>query len=274
MPSREINLQPNVYYQIPLMPEEEPEMVGNPEQPLPVFTPDKAHAVLSHHRSQMITYSQLKLLPLPKATATWKPISFSRIINELYHNINQHDVIIDREQLAVSHDALKMFATFDLRYGDNGEYQAALGLRTSNNKTLSVQIAIGARVFVCDNMSFSGDMIALKRKHTAKLDITAEMAKGVDKYFKSYERFQGDIARLKGKMLLESDAERMIYTAFDKEILPVRLFHSVVKSYRDVRSHSHISQWQLHNCFTLHAHQLPPARKFKATTDIGKIFNL
>ena len=63
-----------------------------------------------------------------------------------------------------------------------GEGGAAIGIRTSNDKSLALQLAIGYRVFVCDNMSFAGDLIALRRKHTGNLDLHKEFAEGIGRY--------------------------------------------------------------------------------------------
>jgi hypothetical protein len=67
------------------------------------------------------------------------------------------------------------------------DYYAALGLRTSNDKSFAIQIAIGARVIVCDNLLLSGELIALKRKHTAGLDLIEELTAGVRRYELGYE---------------------------------------------------------------------------------------
>jgi hypothetical protein len=49
------------------------------------------------------------------------------------------------------------------------EYGCVLGLRNSYDKSCSTGLCIGATVFVCDNLSFSGSQITFERKHTANL---------------------------------------------------------------------------------------------------------
>lgn len=43
-----------------------------------------------------------------------------------------------------------------------------VGLRNSHDKRFLVGISFGSRVFVCDNLAFTGDHV-VKRKHTANL---------------------------------------------------------------------------------------------------------
>jgi hypothetical protein len=69
-----------------------------------------------------------------------------------------------------------LFGTLDLDWQDTGEYAAAIGLRTANDKSMSIQLAVGMHVFVCSNMTFASDLIALRRRHTARLDVPRELA--------------------------------------------------------------------------------------------------
>src|SRR5258708_10399144 len=50
----------------------------------------------------------------------------------------------------------------------------------------SIQIAVGARVFVCSNMSMLGELIHT-RKHTAKLDLGVELDSAMYRYMRSEE---------------------------------------------------------------------------------------
>ena len=45
------------------------------------------------------------------------------------------------------------------------DYAYVLGLRNSHDKRFPAGLAVGASVFVCDNLSFSGE-IKIGRKHT------------------------------------------------------------------------------------------------------------
>lgn len=47
-------------------------------------------------------------------------------------------------------------------------YTTMCALRNSHNKDFAASLAIGARVFVCDNLSFSGDIV-VGRKHTLRI---------------------------------------------------------------------------------------------------------
>lgn len=245
-----------------------------PVQQLPVLSDKEKQAVLLGSNGQYISRAALATLRTPDETGTWKPIPHALLVDILFDELDRRDLHVEHQAYSVSHDGNKLFATFDLYRDDNDEFASSLGLRTSNDKSMSIQIAVGKKVFVCDNMCFSGDIIALRRKHTNGLKLEQEISRGLDRYQATQRDLDARIIKLKQKIMWQRDAEHMIYTAFEKEILPVRLFHPVIQSYRQVITHNNVSAWQLHNCFTVQAHKLPPARKFKATTAIGQLFKL
>jgi len=47
------------------------------------------------------------------------------------------------------------------------DYGCVLGLRTSYDKSFANGVCIGASVFVCDNLSFQGE-VKFERKHTPR----------------------------------------------------------------------------------------------------------
>ncbi len=168
-----------------------------------------------------------------------------------------------------------LFGTLDLTWKNNGEYAAAIGLRTSNDKSMSLQLAVGTRIFVCDNLCFAGDLIALRRKHTSRLDLHKEIADGLDRYEKGVLSLQEGIECLQRLRLTEPESKGMIFDVFRKKIVPMRLFHPVVETYHAKRDDNHlITAWQLHNAFTEHVKTLSPGPKFTSTLGLGKHFQL
>jgi len=148
---------------------------------------------------------------------------------------------------------------------------AAVGLRTSNDKSLALQIAIGYRTFVCDNMAFAGDLIALRRKHTGNLDIHKELAEAITRYVRDYRRLQDDISVWKETPITPERAKTLIYDVFLQKIVPVRLFHPIVSTYH-ATLHQGQNLWMLNQAFIRHIQKLKPAPAFTATVKLGKFF--
>jgi hypothetical protein len=66
-------------------------------------------------------------------------------------------------------DGLRYFGLMEVRNGHNADdFGLVVGLRNSHDKSFPAALALGSRVFVCDNLAFSGE-VKLSRKHTTHI---------------------------------------------------------------------------------------------------------
>jgi len=228
-----------------------------------------AGKLIAHAGATSIDREGLQALETPQPTDSWTPIPHYELVQALEGQLRARGITIVKEAFAVQQ--AKLFGVIDTDYQVTDEGGAAIGIRTSNDKSLALQLAIGYRVFVCDNMSFAGDLIALKRKHTANLDLHKEFAEGIGRYVRDYRRLQDDIQVWKDTSVSHERAKTLIYDIFVQKIVPVRLFHPVINAYQ-AAMHQGQNLWTLHNAFTRHIHHLKPAPAFTATVKLGKFF--
>ena len=179
-------------------------------------------------------------------------------------------ISIIKEQFAVQ--KAKLFGVLDTDYQVTDEGGAAMGIRTANDKSLALQLAIGYRVFICDNMAFHGDLIALKRKHTANLDLHTEFATGIGRYVNGYAKLQENIDWWKQRPVKKERGKQLIYDIFSQKIVPLRLFHPVVQDWEDAFRKEDDTLWRLQNCVTAHIKDLKPAPAFTATLKLSRFF--
>src|SRR5215831_13835350 len=209
--------------------------------------------LMAHCGAQYIDREGLKTLETPQGTDTWTPISHYDLVVTLEGQLKARGINIMKEQFAIQH--AKLFGVIDTDYQVTEEGGAAIGIRTSNDMRLALQLAIGYRVFVCDNMSFAGDLIALKRKHTANLDLHKACAEGIGRYVRDYRRLQDDIQVWKETPVTPQRAKTLIYDIFLQKIVPIRLFHPIVSTYQ-ATMHQGQNLWTLQNAFTRHIQKL------------------
>lgn len=236
------------------------------------------NGTLSHAQSHLVTRTDLMAIPPPPATATWKPVAHGDLIQAIDRQLLVRGIAIKREQFAIQRQGARLFAVLDLAYEETDEFCAALGIRTANDKSYALEIAVGVKVWVCDNLTFSGDLIALRRKHTTHFDLNADISRAIDRYQAHLATLQQQIAGLKDRPLSDEEAKVMIFEAFREELLPLRFFPLVSGLYftpppifAPVLSHT---RWGLHNAFTRTVTQMAPAPAFAATTRLGKFFGL
>jgi hypothetical protein len=236
------------------------------------------HARLSHSHSDLVTREQLMMIPAPASTATWRPIPHGDLITAIDRQLQVRGISIKGEQFAVQREGARLFAVLDLSIDRTGEFCASMGVRTANDRSLALEIAVGVKIFVCDNLTFSGDLIALRRKHTVRFDLNADVSRAVDRYQAHLVRLRDQIAGIQATALTDLQAKVMIVDAFKAEILPLRYFRPVVESYfaptPDMSDIAPRTLWGLHNAFTRCVRQMAPAPAFEATTELGRFFGL
>src|SRR5438093_8070378 len=167
--------------------------------------------LISHVDTNLITRGGLQMLPTPEPTASWKPIPHFELVDVLDRVLNQFDMHVRGEQFAIRRDGSVLFGVLQLAYGETQDGLAALGLRTGNNKSMSLQICAGMSVFVCDNLAFRGDLIALKRKHTAGLNLKEELTLAVIRFQEHFGQLTNEIASLKQRALADIEAKALMH---------------------------------------------------------------
>lgn len=232
--------------------------------------------LISHVDTDVITRAELQTLATPDPTATFKPIPHFELIDALDRVLCQADMHIAEERYAIRRDGSVLFAVLQLAYGETQDGIAALGLRTGNNKTMSLQICAGLSVFVCDNLAFRGDLIALKRKHTSGLNLRHELALAVLRFKDHFGRLTEEVATLKNQTLADIDAKALIHDVFAEGLMPVRLLPDVSKNYFEptVKEFEARNAWSLHNAFTGVAKEMPITTRLPAIQAVGKIFGM
>lgn len=244
-------------------------------------------SVFSHSKSTLVTREQLAALTPVLSTRTFKPVPHIELVVSLERILADRDIQIrtydsgalaglKREQFAISKDGSRLFGTLDLTMNGIGGTCASLGLRTANNRTMALQMIAGLRVFVCDNMAFSGDTIMMKRKHTSGLNLMPELFRAVDRYEQHFRDLKTEIGNLQNYALTETAAKVLIHDIFAGQIMPVRFLPAVSNEYfAEEQRHAEFSDrtaWSLLNAFTEVAKGMPLTTRIDATQEVGAIF--
>jgi hypothetical protein len=228
------------------------------------------------------TRDELATIPTPPATESWKPIPHFDLVSELLYGLHRQGVVVRREEYAThGRDAARLFGVLDLSIPDldTSEFGMSLGLRGANDKSMSIQVIAAARVFVCDNMAFSGSggAVVLKKKHTSRLDLSRVVPPAIDDYLVKAGAFRLDIDRMKNIALTDARAKELIFDAFAfHPVLPVRLLPAVARLYFDDETQREKFQdrslWSLNNAFTEVVKALRPVLQQTSGLRIGRFF--
>lgn len=229
--------------------------------------------LMAHCGAQMVTREDLKTIPVPEGTKTHVPLSHYEIVDVLEEALSFRHLSVVKDEYAVSADGMKMFGVMDLN-NEFSEGRYSIGLRNSNDKSMRLALTAGYRVFVCDNMAFSGDFTPLLHKHTRNLDLRDSISIAVDRIYRGFDLLGQQIGAMRSFMLSDNDARLMIYQAFVEgriRSMPKHLLPVVHDNYfsPDREAFRPRNLWSLSNAFTSAFKQLMPIKHFEVTARLG-----
>ncbi|HUR44744.1 MAG TPA: DUF932 domain-containing protein [Candidatus Saccharimonadales bacterium] len=215
-----------------------------------------------------LTREQLALVPTPSGTATHRPIPHIEVVNALIETIGFRHISVVNDEYAVSRDGMKMFGVIELDQGMHGA-RFALGLRNSHDKSFRLAITVGYRVFVCENLAFSGDFSPVLAKHSKNFSLQNALSIGVDGMQRNFKPMVEAVDRWRDSQLSDTAARLVIYRAFVEGELevPRHLARMVHSSYFKPEHEEFTSRtmWSLSNAFTSSFKELDPIPKYRAT---------
>jgi hypothetical protein len=240
--------------------------------------------LIAHVDCQYKTRQQLEGLHTPAPTKSWRPIPHYELVSQLVEDLGRRGITIKREQYATGgHQDAKLFGCLDLAVPEAPDdfVGTALGLRGSNDKTMKIQVIAASRVFVCDNMAFSGSSgsVLISKKHTSGLNMSEVIPPAIDMYLDRAGVWRADIDRMREFSLSDGMAKELIYDAFLSprgSILPKHCLADIHELYFDDEAQREKfedrSLWALNNAFTECVKQLEPIQQEKRGVEIGRYF--
>ena len=215
-----------------------------------------------------ITREELVLVPTPPGTATHRPIPHAEVVNALVDTLGLRKIGVTAEEYAVSKDGMNLFGVMEIDQGMEGA-RFALGIRNSNSKQFRLAVTVGYKVFVCENLAFSGDFEPVLAKHTKNLSILNAMSVGVDEMMRNFKPMVEAVDRWKDSQLTDVAARLLIYRAFIEGELevPHHLDRRVHELYFNPQHEEFAPRtiWSLSNAFTSAFKELDPIPQYKAT---------
>ncbi|MAT87224.1 MAG: DUF932 domain-containing protein [Aestuariivita sp.] len=117
------------------------------------------------------SHNDVCLVQTPASTQTHVPIEHNVFVDEVNDALVESGLTITDTNYGLNHEGNDLFALFQVEKTNeagNTLFQNVVGLRNSHIKHFSAGLVAGSRVFVCDNLAFSGE-IKMNRKHTAHI---------------------------------------------------------------------------------------------------------
>ena len=228
-------------------------MIANLD-PIPVIATRRTPNLTLHCGAQNVDIDDVRAVHTPTSTDSWCPIPHHQLITTVQKTLQTTNLRIGTQAHSLSHEGQRYFGLMEVHTQTSSEdYCWVLGLRNSHDKTFPAGIVAGASVFVCDNLSFSGE-IKFARKHTRFIvrDLPQLVSRSVGLLLAKWHDQDRRIAAYKDAEISDIDAHDLIIRATDVGVCSNRLIPPVLNEWREP-SHDAFERrnvWSLFNAFT------------------------
>jgi len=177
-----------------------------------------------HKGGEIVKRDQLDLIKVPEETDSYTPVSHYHLADKLL-TVSQDlltDFILVGENYALARQGQQMFALLKFKK-DNAEIGLSVAFRNSYDRSMSVGLAVGAAVFICDNLALHGE-IAVMKKHTKGVwNALEDLA--ITSLYKAqhkWEKVITDAERLKGIPTDDREAFQLMGLLYGQDIVSPR----------------------------------------------------
>tara|TARA_R110002074_G_scaffold61959_2_gene149451 strand:+ start:1187 stop:1939 length:753 start_codon:yes stop_codon:yes gene_type:complete len=218
------------------------------------------NGIMLHCGAEAITRDELAALPVaqPKGSrhAIRPFIEDANMIEQLLADVGMP---VSAESYGITKDEdgvpKQFFGLLEVEEGDGRDHGVMVGVRGSYDQTLSRGIAIGSRVFVCDNLCFSGE-IEMKTKQTLDIDsrIYGLLKEAINEAPYMVEKQDGRFKRYRDAVIGQIAGDSLLTDMVRKGVLNASQIGRALKEWDKPSHEEHAedgwSLWRLHNAVT------------------------
>lgn len=218
--------------------------------------------LMLHSGAESATMNEIIAIPLPLKTRTYQPVPHEQLATMLLQMVASifPDFSYEKSHFGLAGDGNKMFGVHTFRSVDT-QIGLSIGFRNSYDRSMSVGIAVGASVFVCDNLAISGDITVL-RKHTSNVirDMESLALSAIYRSQQTYAEILDDAGAMQDISISDDQAYRMLGLVYGRGIMTPR---QIPVAHREWESPTHAdfaprTVWSLYNSITESLKSAPP----------------
>lgn len=206
-----------------------------------------------HVGSHAATMEQVYAVKTPERTKSYVPVAHDAIINAARGELVKDGFTITSESHGLWGDAGERYFGL-LEAAGERDYSMVVGIRNSHDKRFPASLALGSSVFVCDNLSFSGE-VSLSRRHTIHVmrDLPGLVQRAVgqlaDMRNLQYTRIE---AYKSADVTSEKTVCGLILAAVNADVIGKTLVYDVMNEWHTPRHAEFLPRtaWSLFNSFT------------------------
>jgi hypothetical protein len=209
--------------------------------------------LMLHSGGKVATLDEVRNVPTPAAVGRWHPTSHATVLDSVRETLTGAGYIVRAEKYALARNDQRFFGILDLATPLVLGVSLSVGVRNSTDKSFPLGFAAGSRVFVCDNLAFSAELM-VRRKHTVNglRAFGAAIGQAVASLGSFKDAEAGRIRRLSEMEVSPAAASHFILTAYRRGIINSHQIDPVVQEWETPRHQDFMPRtaWSLFNAFT------------------------
>lgn len=207
-----------------------------------------------HCGAESVDEEALAQVSVPEATSSYQPLTHLDFLKNVRFVLGEHGYQISKEYHGLTRGGDRYFGTVELENNaTDRDFGWVVGLRNSYDKSYPAGLVAGSRVFVCDNLSFSGEIV-VRRKHTTHIlrDLPRLVDGMVSQLHASFQKQSEQFDTYKRSELTNGQANDIIVKCLEFGVIPSADVLDVVKEYKQPRYEAFEGRtaWSLFNSFT------------------------
>lgn len=220
-----------------------------------------------HCGGDIVTDTQLAQIPTPAPNGRHWPTDFYAFFTCVLQALTARGFQLTKAVHATSHDNARYFGLIGVEsyepapgelpsnFGSRSIVQHVIGLRASHDKTFSNQLVMGTRVFVCDNLAFSGQHM-LRRKNTehAQEQLPELCHKAIDAVRHYQVQEENRLAAYRQTPLTDDHARASLVRCAETGAFGGSAIIPILNEFREPTHDEHVDDghtlWTLHNAIS------------------------
>lgn len=215
----------------------------------------KTSNLVLHCGGSAVTREALSKIETPAPEGRWFPISHTTLLDTVESELGKLNMRIVNESYALANEGKRMFGLLQIANGVEGsnEYAWVAGLRNSMDKTFPAGLAVGATCFVCDNLSFSSEIV-FGRRHTTNIlrDLPMLVARAAGELAAKWDTQDKRIEAYKNTGLGNKDAAWILLNSLRQNVFPKTKIDDILSEWLEPRHPEFKDRnvWSLFNSIT------------------------
>jgi Domain of unknown function (DUF932) len=212
--------------------------------------------LMLHCGANSVGREEISCVTTPEPTETWCPVPHHLLVEQVEGALGTLGMSVVNQAHALTKDGNRYFGLLQVARKQeeaDRDYAFVAGLRNSHDKSFPVGLVIGDGVFVCDNLSFSGE-IQFSRRHTSRAleALPVLTAEAVAKLQQGWTKTDARVAGYKDQQIDDARAHDLVVKALDFGAISLRQVPHVLNEWRRPRHEEFGVRniWSLFNSFT------------------------